>query len=246
MIAEPTAVSFTDIDLANGSYDYSVTTMYLFGESEATSVVSATVEVAYAPETAEASVVPTSHFALVNWTAPADAGLLTGYKVYRLMDGEQTTPAVWTMVAEMVTELTYTDESFATLPDDDYLFAVIAEYASGALSEHTFTNLLNPTDNENNSQTPVKTALLGNYPNPFNPDTTINFALDANSDVVINIFNNKGQLVKTVLNKNMTTGQHSVVWNGIDKNGRTVPSGVYFIRMNSNGYSRTTKAVLMK
>ena len=94
--------------------------------------------------------------------------------------------------------------------------------------------------------TPLITRLKGNYPNPFNPETKINFDLKDNSNVSIEIFNIRGQKVKTLINEQLNKGQHSVIWNGKDADNRSVASGIYFYRMSSENYSATGKMLLMK
>ncbi len=107
-------------------------------------------------------------------------------------------------------------------------------------------NLYQPTPN-NDPVIPVAVnALNGNYPNPFNPTTTISFSIKDSSPVSIEIFNLKGQKVKTLVDQPMTAGSHSVVWNGNDNNNQNVSSGVYYYRMTSGKYSATKKMVLMK
>jgi len=97
---------------------------------------------------------------------------------------------------------------------------------------------------------PAVTELIGNYPNPFNPSTNIKFSLKADSKVSLNIYNIRGQKVKTLINDNMQAGWHSIVWNGRDDNGKSVSSGVYF---NSFGtadqtgdYTSVKKIILLK
>jgi hypothetical protein len=92
----------------------------------------------------------------------------------------------------------------------------------------------------------LRNKLIGNYPNPFNPSTTIAFSLLEPGNVSINIFNVKGEKVKTLVNQNFSAKEHSIVWNGTDDNGRRVASGVYFYRMISNDYSSSRKMILMK
>ncbi len=89
-------------------------------------------------------------------------------------------------------------------------------------------------------------ALLNNYPNPFNPETTIAFNVKDAGDVTIDIYNIKGQKVKQLVNDNYSTGIHTVVWNGQDDNNNKVSSGVYFYKMRSGKYSKTKKMILMK
>jgi hypothetical protein len=95
--------------------------------------------------------------------------------------------------------------------------------------------------------------LFDNYPNPFNPSTTIKFSVTSSEmnstggeHISINIYNIKGQKVKTLANKYFETGVHSVVWNGDDDNGHSVSSGMYFYKMNSSSYSDVKKMMLLK
>ncbi|MDD3235487.1 MAG: carboxypeptidase regulatory-like domain-containing protein [Candidatus Cloacimonetes bacterium] len=92
----------------------------------------------------------------------------------------------------------------------------------------------------------IATELKGNYPNPFNPETTISFNMKETAPVSLEIYNVKGQLVKTMLNGVQEMGNHSVVWNGKDNNGRAVSSGVYYYKMNTGSYSSTMKMIMMK
>ncbi len=90
------------------------------------------------------------------------------------------------------------------------------------------------------------TELQGNYPNPFNPSTTIRYSVKEATPVTIGIYNVKGQLVKTLVNEDKSSGNHSVVWNGRDNNNQAVSSGVYFYKMLAGKYSSTKKMILMK
>jgi len=93
---------------------------------------------------------------------------------------------------------------------------------------------------------PFVTALRANYPNPFNPSTTIAFDTHKDGRVVIDIFNIKGQKVKALVNDVRQAGSHKIVWNGQDDFGRDVSSGIYFYRMQTEGYAATRKMLLMK
>lgn len=92
----------------------------------------------------------------------------------------------------------------------------------------------------------VETALRGNYPNPFNPETTIMYSVKSDEHVTIEIFNLKGQKVRTLVNEKAKAGNYKVVWHGDDNNGKTVGSGVYFYRMNSGKFTSTKKMIMMK
>jgi len=85
---------------------------------------------------------------------------------------------------------------------------------------------------------PAEAALVEGaqcYPNPFNPATTIRFVLAQNRKVRLQIFNLRGELVRTLVNKEMPRGVHEVRWNGRDKAGRMAASGIYFYRLDLDG-----------
>jgi subtilisin family serine protease len=102
------------------------------------------------------------------------------------------------------------------------------------------------TDNEEQDVAVVNNSLLGNYPNPFNPETTISFTLKNPGHVTLDIFNLKGQKVKTLINEYKASGRHDIVWNGTDQNNSNVASGIYFYKMRNGKYSSTKKMILMK
>lgn len=99
---------------------------------------------------------------------------------------------------------------------------------------------------DENSLTPVIANLHQNFPNPFNPTTTIRFNLSKAAPVDLTIYNLKGQVVKSLLSDNMKQGDHDVVWNGTDNNGKPVSSGVYFYKMTNGRYTQSRKMILMK
>ena len=92
----------------------------------------------------------------------------------------------------------------------------------------------------------VATALHNNYPNPFNPETTISYSVKDREPVTLEIYNIKGQLVKTLVKGIQEPGNHTIVWNGTDDNGRSVSSGVYYYKMQAGKYSSTKKMIMMK
>ena len=90
------------------------------------------------------------------------------------------------------------------------------------------------------------TSLGNNYPNPFNPQTTISFNLHENNFVKLEIFNIRGQLVKTLISDNYNAGVHSAIWNGIDNRNNPVGSGIYLYKLETGNYSSTKKMILLK
>jgi len=106
--------------------------------------------------------------------------------------------------------------------------------------------LVNGSDNDDPVVPVAATELKNNFPNPFNPETTIAYSVKEASPVTIEIYNVKGQLVKTLVNEAKEAGNHSVVWKGTDNNGRSVSSGIYYYKMIAGKYSSTKKMIMMK
>ncbi len=101
-------------------------------------------------------------------------------------------------------------------------------------------------DSDENDIPMLTTKLGGNYPNPFNPETTISYSLKENQNVKIEIYNVKGQLVRTLVNQPQTAGDHTVIWTGTDNTNRPVASGLYYYKMTAGKYSSSKKMILMK
>ncbi|MHA1888267.1 MAG: T9SS type A sorting domain-containing protein [Promethearchaeota archaeon] len=88
---------------------------------------------------------------------------------------------------------------------------------------------------------------LCNFPNPFNPTTTIEFSLKDNSNIELNVYNIKGQKVRLLVKDSFDSGTHSIVWDGKDDTEKSVSSGIYFNKLNVNGVSRQiSKCILIK
>ncbi|MCF7918278.1 MAG: T9SS type A sorting domain-containing protein [Candidatus Cloacimonetes bacterium] len=87
---------------------------------------------------------------------------------------------------------------------------------------------------------------MENYPNPFNPELTVSFNIDETQAVKLEIYNSKGQKVKTMVNELFRPADYSLVWNGNDDNNHSVSSGVYFIRLQVGDEVVSDKVVLMK
>lgn len=88
--------------------------------------------------------------------------------------------------------------------------------------------------------------LQQNYPNPFNPSTTIRYNLERKSYVELSIYNICGKKVRTLISQFQNPGEYSVAWDGFDQSGSNVASGIYFCRIEANGYSSSRKMVMLK
>jgi len=96
------------------------------------------------------------------------------------------------------------------------------------------------------SDKPSAFTLYRNYPNPFNPTTTIRFYTPKNENIQLIIYNSLGQKVKTLIHDSLTAGMHSVQWNGINDDGSKVSSGVYFYRLQAGAFSESKRMTLIE
>jgi len=94
---------------------------------------------------------------------------------------------------------------------------------------------------------PANLYTIDNYPNPFNASTRIVYQLSNTHHVTIKIYNVKGQLIEILVdNKFLQPGQHKTVWDGMDRNGLIVPSGIYIYEMQAGETRVTGKCLLVK
>ncbi|GBD91519.1 hypothetical protein BMS3Abin04_02251 [bacterium BMS3Abin04] len=93
---------------------------------------------------------------------------------------------------------------------------------------------------------PKRFEVSQNFPNPFNPSTTIRYELPKEAFVRINIYNLLGQKVKTLVNQEMQTGTYNTVWYGRDDYGNEAASGIYVYRVAASGHNISKKMILMK
>jgi hypothetical protein len=93
---------------------------------------------------------------------------------------------------------------------------------------------------------PMINSMSQNFPNPFNPTTTIAFGLRSKQHVTIKIFDVAGRLVKTLVNEVRDAGHYTVIWDGTNDISSSVASGVYFYKMNTKEFEQTKKMVLLR
>lgn len=93
---------------------------------------------------------------------------------------------------------------------------------------------------------PTEFSLEGNWPNPFNPSTTIRFSLPVSAPVELAVYNLQGQKVRTLVSGTLDWGRHAIVWDGTNDAGLQVASGSYFYRMHTQGFSEARKMLLLK
>ena len=113
--------------------------------------------------------------------------------------------------------------------------------------ENELLSLLMQETDDGGVYSPIieKVILQGNYPNPFNPTTKISFSIPDESKVKLTVYNIKGQKVRTLVNDQLESGLHDVIWNGRNDHNRSVASGVYLYKLNVNGKDYSVKKCLM-
>jgi len=95
--------------------------------------------------------------------------------------------------------------------------------------------------------TPETTALLPNYPNPFNPETTIPYDLSSDAIVSLTVYNIAGQVVRKLVDgEALAAGQYQAVWDGRSESGASVASGMYFYLLHAGDYVAKRKMVLLR
>ena len=178
----------------------------------------------------------------LSWEAPTTFLDVNVYRIYR--DGER---------RFATTELSFVDTD-NLINWRDYTYYITAVYIrDGVLHESVPSNTVivipNPVSDDDEVVDMFSTALLGNFPNPFNPYTSINFVVARHTlQVHIEVFDIRGRLIRTLLDgsREFGAGSHSVVWDGRDDVGREVSSGIYFYRMRAGEYQSVRKMILMK
>jgi len=240
----PEDLTYTDTTAENGeAYEYSVIALYSepIGESE-TVGISVQMKVFNAPLELVANLAGFRQLEL-HWFAPTEdiyLATLAGYKIFRdnalLPEGIITDPST----------LAFTDNSILNGIDYDYYVVACYIDPEGESQPSNIFEWRPPLSDNDETTMPAVTMLAGNYPNPFNPSTTITFEMAQAGRVLIEIYNIKGQRVKTLTNGMYNAGSYRLIWNGEDESGNGVVSGVYFYRMTTEGYAKTLKMLLMK
>jgi len=166
------------------------------------------------------------------WEAPVQGAPL-GYKVYR--DG--------VAISGVISAFSFQDDTVINGNAYTYYITAVYSYTVEVASETITVRFVSDSDEV---LVPLITALAGNYPNPFNPETVIRFTLARAGVVAVDVYNIRGQRVRSLVNGVLEAGVYNIVWNGLSDDGRQVGSGVYFYRMETGGYSAVRKMVMLK
>lgn len=166
--------------------------------------------------------------------------MFDGFNVYRRTDSSSREQLNSTLLSSTDGHIQFVDngEGLTEGQVAYYSYNVVVggqEMGSSEEVEMTFTSGL-----------PTVLALHDNYPNPFNPMTTIKFDLPKSSHVNLAVYDIAGRLVKTLVNEVKPAAAHTEVWNGTDRTGRRMASGTYYYVLQTEGFKSTHKMMLVK
>jgi hypothetical protein len=121
-------------------------------------------------------------------------------------------------------------------------FAIMTEYNGIFFFNNLWDVVQNNEDTIIQAENMIK---LNSFPNPFNPESSIKFSTQKNCIIKLEVFNVKGQKVKTLTNDQYERGNHTVIWNGTNENDNPVSSGVYFYKLDVNSRTEVVKKCLL-
>ncbi len=206
------------------------------------------------PSNLSVSPSPTFH-PLITWN-PSPTNEIDGYAVYRMVHGIEPD---WVLIASLPSlNNQYEEIEFSTphpgpiaywVDDADYTVVAFNQYAESERPPFVTITVVVPEEpdpkipkqSSPNEEIPKAFALNSAYPNPFNSQTIIEFALPLDSYVEIEIFNLSGQKIETILNESRPAGYHEVVWNASG-----VTSGVYLYKLKAGDFVESKAVTLLK
>lgn len=159
------------------------------------------------------------------------------FQIVHPLEGNAEAPAQW---SEVTVDLSGFDNeevyiAIQCVSDDTFIFFVDSFTVYSVGGSNVEEELIQP-----------QRLSARNYPNPFNPETNINYSLPQQSLVRLEIFNTKGQKINTLINEHQPAGKHNTVWDGRNSLGNVVNSGVYYYRIEAEGEVQTGKMLLLK
>jgi len=182
------------------------------------------------------------------WTTQTETGLL-GYNIMRSTQNELSTanivsPLIPATNSSQPRTYLYTDEEVTE--SRTYYYWLQCNDLDGTIKIYGSISIDYNPNGENTTPSILVTELQPIYPNPFNPIAYIPYTLETKSEVKINIYNTRGQVVKTFDLGAQEKGHHRITWDGRDNDGNLSGNGIYYIIMKAGKKSFQRKAVLMK
>lgn len=191
----------------------------------------------------------TANSSVVSWVTESETGV-SGFYIYRgresqLKDAALISGLIEATNSSQTQKYSFTDETIYE-QGNYYYWLAISDFDGRDTYHGPIAFAYGFEDEGEIPQIPYQTKLIGAYPNPFNPETNIGFELAEQNEVVISIYNMRGQLVRSFAPKTYEAGVWSLPWDGKDNGGKGVSSGIYHIRMVSGNKRFISKALLMK
>jgi hypothetical protein len=185
---------------------------------------------------------------LLEWTAASESGT-AGYNILRSTDANGEYDKINAAIiatsdnAVSTKQYSYLDRPIQT---GDYFYKIQKVDVQGRTSEHGLVMISYSTGVASNTQNPQSFSLKPNFPNPFNPSTTLRYELATASDVRMEVFDNTGRLLSTLLHEQQNAGIYELQWMGNDANGADAPSGVYFAILTAGDKKYVQKMTLVR
>jgi len=194
------------------------------------------------------AMISTSNLVRLDWVTQSESGAL-GYYLHR---AESEDLASAQMVSPLIPATNTSHEQHYSYTDAESLGGTTYYYWLQCLDLDGWTMFFGPvsitTAGEETTapNIPLVTQLNEAYPNPFNPSTTLSYSLHAPSEIRLDIFNLKGQLVRSYSREHNSAGNYSISFDGRDLNGNLLASGIYFYRLTAGKFTQIRKLVLSK
>ncbi len=229
---------------ASGEYDNGIQGNFPIGEAVEGSVLPVELSFFNAVSTEDKNVT-------ITWITETENGV-SGYYLYRSATEQwELSDKINVMITNPVsvqnTQKTYSFTDSEVFEGYSYWYWLECVDIDG--TTHLFGPVVANLEGDYEDGPPViieETAINTCYPNPFNPSTKISFNLAEGDNVIINIYDVRGKKVRDIINRYYDKGFHQIDWDGKDESGKSVSSGVYFIRMKTSDYEGVTKAMLLK
>ena len=195
------------------------------------------------------AIINAQNFVQITWVSQSESNLI-GYNLYRNSSLDLSTavriceliPGTNSSIAQTYI---YVDKELSQ--SGNYYYWLQNVDMDGNSSYHGPVSVIfSQQDGSSSPSLPFITRLENAYPNPFNPNTSIRYQIKAPGKVKIDIYNLKGQKVRSFENSHAAAGFYQINWDGRDSFGNSVSSGVYQYKMSSEGYSSSKKMVLKK
>lgn len=179
----------------------------------------------------------------LDWNA--SNGPVAGYNIYRSTSTGFTPNSNNKIGSVGNTIFSYTDALPNIQANTDYYYRISSFDGEGNESSFSDEATITTLDIKDNSGIPIEYALNSNYPNPFNPSTTFRFSTPEDGLVKFTVHDLLGRVIYSE-NRNLLAGNYSFTWHGQNQLDQQVVSGVYFLRMEAEGYSQTRKMLLLR